>query len=143
MGGILGFLSAPLGELVKSVGGIVDSLHTSDTEKLEAQRKLIDLQQQFTLRLAELDSEWAKTQADVIKAEANSQSWLARNWRPLLMLVFTYIIAHNFVIAPIFGIERTEVPPDMWGLLKIGMGGYIVGRSAEKIAPAVVTALKK
>lgn len=67
-----------------------------------------------------------------------SQSWLARSWRPLTMLTFTYIIAHSFVLAPLFGLEVLPIPPDMWELLKLGMGGYIIGRSAEKIAPAVL-----
>jgi len=59
------------------------------------------------------------------------------------MLTFTYIIAHNYVIAPLFHVTSVPIPVDMWDLLKIGMGGYIVGRSAEKIAPSVAEVLKK
>jgi hypothetical protein len=142
MGGFLGKLfGAPVADLVKSVGGIIDNLNTSDAEKLEAQRKLVELQLGFQGKLADLEGEWAKTQAGVITAEANSQSWMARNWRPLLMLVFTYIIAHNYVIAPIFHITSVPIPPDMWTLLNVGVGGYIGGRSFEKVAPAIATAI--
>jgi len=43
-----------------------------------------------------------------------------------------YIVAHNYVISPIFGVVSVPVPEPLWDLLKLGVGGYIVGRSAEK-----------
>lgn len=143
MGGLLNILSSPLSELVKSIGGIVDNLNTSSAEKLEAQRKLIELERNFQLRMSELDGEWAKAQAGVIEAEAKSEGTLARNWRPILMLVFTYIIAHNYVIAPLFDVVSVPIPPEMWHLLTLGVSGYIGGRSLEKIVPQVAEVLKK
>lgn len=137
MGGILKFLTGPIGELVKGVGGIIDNVSTTSEEKMQAQARLNEIANAFTLQLAALDTQFAVEQAKVVTAEANSESYLARNWRPILMLTFTYIIAHNFVIAPIFGLGSLTVPEQMWELLKIGMGGYIFGRSAEKIVPAV------
>ena len=81
-----------------------------------------------------------QAKADALVGEIKGQSWLQRNWRPVLMLTFTYIIAHNYILAPIikmfsFGANMPilEIPPDMWDLLKLGIGGYIVGRSGEKI----------
>lgn len=144
--GLGSLIGGPLKDLISGVGDVVDKFVTTDKEKLEAQRALLEIERGFQTKMAELDGEWAKTQASIINAETNSQSWLARNWRPLLMLVFTYIVAHNFVIAPIFHLSAVPIPPDMWDLLRIGMGGYIVGRSLEKIAPKVteiVTANKK
>lgn len=146
MGGLLNIFGTPLADLVKAVGGIIDNLNTSGEEKLTAQRQLVELERNFQLEMAKLDGEWAKTQAEVITSESKSESWLARNWRPILMLVFTYIIAHNYVIAPLFHVQSVPIPPDMWELIRIGMGGYIVGRTAEKIAPAVteiITSKKK
>lgn len=75
--------------------------------------------------------------ASIIKAEAQGGSWLQRNWRPMLMAIFGIIVANNYIIAPYmaaFGLQSLvlDLPPDMWDLLKIGVGGYIVGRSAEK-----------
>ena len=54
------------------------------------------------------------------------------------MLVFVYIVAHNYIIAPIIAMfypsmVHLEVPPDLWDLLKLGIGGYIVGRTGEKM----------
>lgn len=70
--------------------------------------------------------------ASIIVAEAQGESWLQRNWRPLLMVLFGAIVANNYVLVPIFGAPAADIPPDMWDLLKLGVGGYVVGRSAEK-----------
>jgi hypothetical protein len=141
MGGLLKFLGGPIGSLVKEIGGVIDNLSTTSEEKLEAQRKLLELQRSFQTKVMEVDVQFAAEQAKVIAAEVESGSYLARNWRPILMLTFTYIIAHNFVIAPLFSVASVPVPEPMWELLKIGMGGYIFGRSAEKIIPGVTEAV--
>lgn len=143
MGGLLGFLTGPITGLVKEVGGLIDGITTTDSEKSEAKLKLLAVQQSFQVEMEKAAAAFATQQADVIKAEVNSESHLARNWRPILMLTFTYIIAHNFVVAPLFSIAAVPVPEPMWELLKIGMGGYIFGRTAEKIAPQVTEVLKK
>jgi len=83
-------------------------------------------------------------QADIIIAEAQSKSWLTSNWRPITMLVFTGIVFNNYILFPYLSLfmenaPMLEIPPDMWDLLKIGLGGYVVGRSAEK----AVTVWKK
>jgi len=75
----------------------------------------------------------------VIVAEANSDSWIAKNWRPLTMLVFTFIVANNYILYPYLSLfwadaPELELPVYLWDLLKIGLGGYVVGRSAEKVA---------
>jgi len=75
----------------------------------------------------------------IITAEANSDSFIAKNWRPITMLVFVVIIANNYILYPYLSLffakaPMLEIPTDMWSLLKIGIGGYVVGRSAEKAA---------
>ena len=82
--------------------------------------------------------------AGIVTAEANSDHWLAANWRPITMLTFVFIIANNYILHPYLALffeeaPKLEIPPDMWALLKIGLGGYVVGRSVEK----AVTGLKK
>lgn len=143
MGGLLGFLTGPITGLVKEVGGVIDSLTTTDNEKADAKLKLLAVQQTFQVEMEKAAGAFATQQAEVIKAEVSSESYLARNWRPILMLTFTYIIAHNFVIAPMFSLKFLAVPEPMWELLKIGMGGYIFGRTAEKIVPQVTEVIKK
>ena len=81
--------------------------------------------------------EQLKAQMNIILAEAKSDSWLAANWRPLIMVLFGVIIANNYILNPwlnaLFDINvMMEIPTDMWALLKLGLGGYVIGRSAEK-----------
>jgi hypothetical protein len=105
--------------------------------------KIIQLQAEHEEALAKMNLEYetavVNAQAGDIQAEARSESWLAANWRPILMLSFTAIIVVNYLVLPVaqwFGVTEPPLvlPPDMWALLKIGVGGYIVGRSGEKIA---------
>jgi hypothetical protein len=82
-----------------------------------------------------------EAQAAVVTAEARGESWLQRNWRPLTMMVFVAIVFNNYLLAPylqaMFGWSVSlATPPDLWALIKIGLGGYVVGRSAEKCVAA-------
>lgn len=81
-------------------------------------------------------------QADIIKTEAASSHWLAANWRPLLMLTFG-----GLIVARWFGWAAPNLSQEeylaLWNIVEFGIGGYVVGRSAEKIAPALAGALKK
>ena len=82
--------------------------------------------------------ELSKLQSSTIIAEEQGESWLQRNWRPLTMLVFVAIIANNYLLYPYISLfwhsaPFLVIPPDMWGLLKLGLGGYVVGRTGEKI----------
>ncbi|HUW12352.1 MAG TPA: 3TM-type holin [Anaerolineae bacterium] len=143
MGFIGKILSGPLSGIIDSVGGLLDKVSTTDAERLAAKQELLKIERDFQVAVLALDTEFAKAQADVIKTEMQSASWMARSWRPILMLTFTFIIAWQFILAPVFGLVDVAIPTDMWDLLKIGMGGYIFGRSAEKVLPDMVTALKK
>lgn len=135
MGTLWDLLKGPIESLLGEAGAIIDNLHMSGEEKAKAKIELAQIQNSFSLKLMEADYKFAQEQAKVLQAEIASQSWLARNWRPMLMCLFGYIVAHNFVIAPTFGVDFLPIPDDLWDLLKIGIGGYIVGRSAEKIIP--------
>ena len=78
-----------------------------------------------------------KSKGEIIKAEAESEHFLTSTWRPITALVFVVIIANNYIVAPymeaFMGTKIIlKIPPQMWDLLKIMIGGYVVGRSAEK-----------
>ena len=75
---------------------------------------------------------------DIIVAEAKSESWITRSWRPITMLTFVAILINNLILVPwaaTFGLPAPtlEVPEQLWGLLTVGLGGYIVSRGGEKI----------
>jgi hypothetical protein len=80
-------------------------------------------------------------QAEIVKAEAQSSNWLTSAWRPITMLVFVALIC-----ARVLGLTSAHVPDaeylSLWELVKLGLGGYVLGRSAEKIVPTVVQTLK-
>jgi hypothetical protein len=76
-------------------------------------------------------------QVSIILAEAKG-GWLQRNWRPLLMVIAMLIIFNNYVFVPYLSMFTSravilELPSGLWALLNIGVGGYVAGRSAEKI----------
>lgn len=135
----MSFLSA-----IPLIGNVLDKAFSIIDKAVEDKDLANKLKQELQLTVMNNDySAYEKeiqAKAEALVSEIKGQSWLQRNWRPILMLTFTYIIAHNYIIAPIlrmffFGTNMPvlDIPPDMWDLLKLGIGGYIVGRSAEKI----------
>ena len=128
-------------ELFKSGADVVDSMHTSEEEKINAKGKILALQNRANQIFEEFSSSILKAQTSIIVAEANSQSWLARNWRPVTMLSFVVaILAFWFGLTPATLTEQNIT--DMFSLVKLGLGGYVVGRSGEKIAKSVAGVLK-
>jgi|TARA_R110000751_G_scaffold212354_1_gene315814 hypothetical protein len=119
------------GDAVKGVTDLVGQF-------VEDKDKANELETAIKNKLIGLEQEVVRAQRDTIVAEANSQSFIARNWRPIMMLTFVFIIANNYILFPyvqLFGgtALELEIPDAMWGLLKIGVGGYVMGRSGEKM----------
>jgi hypothetical protein len=76
-------------------------------------------------------------QAEIISAEAHGDKW-QRRWRPTLMYACIAIIVNNFILQPylqaIFGWSVTlTLPPELWKVMMIGIGGYIGSRGVEKV----------
>ena len=138
----MGFLDGinPISLITKgleAVGGILDEAFTSDEERLQAKNKLQKIQNDMSSAMLEYQSQITRYQSQVIIAEAKGESWLQRNWRPSLMVVFGFIVANNYIIAPymmaMFDWKVVlEIPVQLWDLLKLGVGGYIGGRTIEK-----------
>ncbi len=105
------------GTLAKDIRSAVTGEMNPETKaKLEAQ-------------LLNLESDILKVQANVIMSEANGASWLQRSWRPVTMLTFlVLVVLDSFALLPF------RLAEEAWGLLKLGLGGYVVGRSAETVA---------
>lgn len=122
MFGLLGSIAGPL---LKGLFNVIDQ--TVEDKDAAARIKAALQQKALDGELKELE-----TAAGVVMAEARGDSWLQRSWRPLLMVLFGTIIANNYLVVPLFGTPAAEIPPDMWALLKLGVGGYVVGRSVEK-----------
>ena len=80
--------------------------------------------------------------ADIIKTEASSQHWLTSNWRPITMLVFVVLIVARWFGWAAPGLSEAEYLK-LWSIVEFGLGGYVVGRSVEKIAPSIASSLKR
>jgi hypothetical protein len=127
-----------IGQIFKPAADLIDNLHTSEDEKLQRKATLLELQTDFLEQALEYEQEQLKAKAAIITAEAQSQSWIARNWRPLTMLTFL-----GLVVCDSFDLLAWRLADQAWTLLQIGLGGYVVGRSVEKVVPAATEALKK
>jgi hypothetical protein len=76
-----------------------------------------------------------------VEAEAKSEHWLTANWRPMVMLTFT-----GLVVARWFGLSAAitpEIETQLWTVIQLGIGGYVAGRSVEKIAETVGKVIEK
>lgn len=130
-----------LGALVKPVTDLIDDLHTSDEEKGRIRTAIMGVQVQMGMKLLDYETKRMEMQSAIIQAEAKSGSWITRSWRPLTMLTFLGMLVSFW-----FGYTPPNVEPylpDLFDLIKLGLGGYVIGRSAEKVIPQVANIFKK
>ena len=125
---ILGkIFSSGAAELVKGVGGVIDNLHTSKEEKLAAELKVKELISSYEVEMEKnVTSRWT--------ADMNSDSWLSKNVRPLV-LVFLVIssVLMIFIDAGTISFTVEEKWTDLLQLVLITViGAYFGGRSFEK-----------
>lgn len=129
----------------------VDRLVTTQEERGQIRLSLIQAQIGMAEQVLDYEARLAEAKSKIIIAEAQGQSWLQRNWRPLIMTIFGVVIAWNYVVVDIatwgFAIFTPSTPPPprvptpegLWTLLQIGIGGYIVARSGEKVAATLAS----
>ena len=112
--------------VISEIGKVIDSLFTSEEERIKAKNEVFKV-------LQEQQMELQKLQTEIIVSEATG-NWLQRSWRPILMLAFGFIVIYVKFIAPLFDLRIPELEDEFWNLLQLGIGGYVVGRSVEKIS---------
>jgi len=124
---MIGILSILLPGLFKTIDKVVDKV--ADADKIKAELQIMAMSGQA----GELEAAMK-----IIVAETQGKDWLQRNWRPVLMISITAIIVNNYLIAPyaqaIFGVGiMLDLPDPLFTLMTIGVGGYIGGRTGEKM----------
>lgn len=124
-------------EIFKPAVDLVDAVHTSTEEKLAIKAQTLETYARALETGLQYEQENLKQRAAIIKAEAESEHWLTSTWRPIVMLVFCAL-----VVADQTGILAFRLAAEAWTLLQLGIGGYVAGRSVEKIAPPIIEALK-
>lgn len=118
-----------------AIGGLIASALGVENDP-DAVARAIKTDPNAALKLKEVEMQLEQTRLEVrgqaIQAEATGESWMQRNWRPLMMLWFGALIGGYW-----FGYTPENLSEDailsLFGLIKLGLGGYVLGRSAEKI----------
>ena len=115
-------------DLVKGIGGVVDNLHTSKEEKLEAERKIKELVANYEVEMEKnITARW--------EADLKSDSWLSKNVRPMtliFLIVCTMLLI--FIDAGALDFEVKSSWVDLLQLVLITViGAYFGGRSLEKV----------
>ena len=117
-----------LWNLIGTIGGkVLDIVDDVVEDKDDANKLKFQIQRQ----LIETKGSELEAQAKIVLAEAQG-SWLQRNWRPLLMVIFA-----GLVVAHWFGFTASNIPESvqnsLLNIVMVGVGGYVMGRSAEKV----------
>ena len=115
-------------DLVKSVGGVIDNLHTSKEEKLAAELKIKQLISDYEVEMEKnITSRW--------EADLKSDSWLSKNVRPLVLIfLIVCTVLLIFIDAGALNFEVKSSWVDLLQLVLITViGAYFGGRSLEKV----------
>jgi hypothetical protein len=128
-------LQALIPALAPIITQVVGNLFPDPTERAKAEA---DAMRQLLAHQSEIESAAAK----IINTEAASTHWLAANWRPLTMLVFVGLIVARWFGFAAPGLAEAEYLK-LWSIVEFGLGGYVVGRSVEKVAPSIAAAIRR
>lgn len=127
--------NALLPTLAPILSKVIGNLFPDPSEKAKAEADMMTA-------LMESRTEIETAAASIIQTEAASKHWLASNWRPLTMLTFV-----GLVVARWFGWAAPDLSEaeylKLWSIVEVGLGGYVIGRSAEKVLPSVAQMFKK
>jgi len=123
-----------IGPLLDFGSKVFDKVFPDPEKANEAKLKLMEMAQKGEL-------EELAARSSIIKAEASSEHWIVAAWRPILMLTFGGLIVARWLGFSAPGISEAEILK-LWSIVEFGLGGYIVGRSVEKVVPSITDAMK-
>jgi hypothetical protein len=118
--------------IFKPAAELIDELHTSEEEKLEQKRRLLEIQAMVLDSSLEYEKEMMASRAEIINSEAKSEHWITATWRPITMLTFLAL-----AVGDSLGLLQTPLRDEAWTLLQVGISGYIFSRGAEKVIKEV------
>jgi len=127
-----------ISNLISPVTDLIGKTIEDKDKANELRAQMFGVQMQMSEKMMEYERQLLDAKKSVIVAEATGQSWMQRNWRPITMLTFL-----GLVVADSFGWLAFRLSDQAWTLLKIGLGGYVAGRSLEKISPKIVEVMGK
>ena len=124
-----------ISKFFKPVADFIDDSTLSAEEKLELELKMKTAQNAAADKLLEYDKLLVEAQASILKIETQG-NWLQRSWRPLTMVNLNALLTLHLI-----GLLSNPLPEWFGTLFVTCVGGYILGRSTEKVAPHVVSRL--
>lgn len=132
----MSFITDAIAGVFKPVADVIEHVLPSGDAKLQLQGAVLQAQITAATQSMDYETRLLDAKSSIVKAEAQSSSWLASNWRPTTMLTFLVL-----VVCDAFGWLPFRLAAECWSLLQLGLGGYVVGRSVEKVAPSIVAAV--
>lgn len=123
------------------LGGIVGVIEKVVERAIPDKDQAAKLKQRLTLEMLKMDSKELEAATQIIVAEAKGDSWLQRSWRPILMLWFAALVGAYWLgwTAPNLDVSTVN---SLLDLVQIGIGGYVIGRTGEKIVKTGAEAAK-
>ena len=129
-------MSSLLGSAVIGMGtALIDRLFPDKDKADQAKIQLVTM-----LQNGELQELAARS--GIIQSEAASEHWLAATWRPVTMLVFVGLITARWFGWAAPNLSEAEYLK-LWSIVELGLGGYVIGRSGEKVLPQIAVMLAK
>jgi len=121
--------------LAPIIGKVIANRFPDPAEKAKAEAEVL---REMMAHQAQIE----QAASQIVSGEVASSHWLAANWRPVLMLTFAALIVARWMgwVAP--NLSEAEYLK-LWSIIELGLGGYVIGRSVEKIAPSIAGAIRK
>jgi hypothetical protein len=130
-------IAKEISQVIASITGGLDELITSKEERDILRNQLYEMKYSLVEKAMEAELRILESRTQIITAEAKGESWLQRSWRPITALTFLVLIVLHHL-----GFLQIEITDQMWDLLQIMIGGYVVSRGIEKAVPAAVQAIR-
>ena len=140
MPGVGDIISPAVAEAFQGIMKPISDMITNKEEKAAMLIKAAEVRKDVNMMMMQVEQENDALRRDIIVAEAKSESWLTRTWRPIAMITFISIFPATYATL-MFGGDPTligkalaTIPDKVWVLITVGIGGYIPMRSFEKAA---------
>ena len=126
------------------ISGLAQPLGKVAERYFDNKDEQVAFQNAVELEILKNEKEFKDLSGSIVLAEAKSEHWLTASWRPFTMILFALVIAINILIIPYVVVpllwalgypvpEFMPIPDQVWTLITIGLGGYVGGRSGEKM----------
>lgn len=136
---ILGTITSFVSGIFKPAAELIDNIHTSDEEqgnidiqKQELTNTLAQMKFQVQEKFMEYEVKLLDLRHSIVQSEIKDGNILTKSWRPALMVIFAFLIVAKWLGFSAEGISP-ELELELFRIVKLGLTGYIAGRSGEKI----------